>query len=44
MLLAKQGLNWNKKLLYKTYCTFPMGKQIIVCNNVPTIDEWPTNF
>ena len=34
----------NSNLVGQSYCTFPMGKPMIVCNNVPTLNEWPSNF
>ena len=37
---------WPSKsnLLGQIYCTFPMGKPLIVYRNVPAFKEWPTNF
>ena len=37
---------WLSKsnLLGQIYCTFPMGKPLIVYSNAPAFKEWPTNF
>ena len=34
----------NPILLGQIYCTFTMGKLMIVYKNVPTFNKWPTNF
>ena len=30
----------NYYLVGQIYCTFPMGKPVVVCNNVLTVNEW----
>ena len=30
----------NSNLVEQIYSTFPTGKSIIICNNVPTVNEW----
>ena len=34
----------KSNLVGQIYCTFPMGKPMIVYNNVTILNKWPTNF
>ena len=34
----------NSNLVGQIYCTFPMGKPMILCNDVPSFNDWPANF
>ena len=39
-----QDLAEQNQFAGQIYCTFPMGKPMIDYKNVPTTNEWLTNF